>query len=615
MSTRAPRGIEAEPRHTGYRAAGERAPSSANDKLAIVALACVGLTLGGAARLGASSGYSWLTSGLLAIGLGGLAAVLGWVRVSAGSFSRSHVLSMTEVWRYPERSRRMFLFGCLVALPVLALHTRFLLGDADSARLVASTLYVQRFGVRYLIETQEVLLPHLVLGPLMTLGGITLVKAFLVLSVIGLAGTVSYITWQASRSAAAALAGVLALLSFGAIDERAMLLPMYASMLAFGFLGSYFMYRGADQSHRPDRIRYAVFAAVCLLLCIESHQVGQLFLIAAPILLIFHRSGHRARTFLRTYGAFALFYLPRAAINLTEGGFSHFFTNRDDYWITQGHLVELQTRFWRLGNDSPLGQYISKSAESIFHIVGWPGILAVVLAVAAFFLERRRILWFGLTFALFFAVIVVGRRLPLYPRYFSQLLVGGAIAAGVAVGALIQRGGLYRVLGALSIVLLGSTAMATLTMQVNAADEREAQVLRGPYPQVAAAVNDDRGVVGARSTYLNFTRPDVLTYGGQFLTRSEFVTFLTWPSDRAVIDIMRNREIGWVIVPQRARRWVYRYHNTWLIPNYGRKVVYPRAVRRSPFFCHVLTEQGAELYKLSPPDDDERVMPNRECPD
>ena len=126
-------------------------------------------------------------------------------------------------------------------------------------------------------------------------------------------------------------------------------------------------------------------------------------------------------------------------------------------------------------------------------------------------------------------------------------------------------------------------------------------------------MSDDRGVVGDRSTYLNFRRTDLLTYGGQFLTQDEFVTFLTWPSDRAVVDMMRRRDIGWVLVPHNRKRWVYRYHGAWLIRHHGRPAVYPKAVRKSPAFCHVLTDGGATLFKLSPLATGEEVK-GRRCP-
>ena len=66
----------------------------------------------------------------------------------------------------------MFLVGCVLMFPAFALYTPALAGDPDSARLLASILHVQQNGVDYLVETQEVLLPHLVMGPVLALGGI-----------------------------------------------------------------------------------------------------------------------------------------------------------------------------------------------------------------------------------------------------------------------------------------------------------------------------------------------------------------------------------------------------------------------------------------------------------
>jgi hypothetical protein len=103
----------------------------------------------------------------------------------------------------------------------------------------------------------------------------------------------------------------------------------------------------------------------------------------------------------------------------------------------------------------------------------------------------------------------------------------------------------------------------------------------------------------------------VRTYGGQFLTEREYVTFLTWPSDAAVIDVMRRHDIEWVFVPQQPWKWVKRYNNIWLVPKYGREARYNREVKKSPSFCRALRVGGAALYKLDPRGGDASVLGER----
>ena len=100
--------------------------------------------------------------------------------------------------------------------------------------------------------------------------------------------------------------------------------------------------------------------------------------------------------------------------------------------------------------------------------------------------------------------------------------------------------------------------------------------------------------------YLDFATTDIRTFGDQFLTEEEYVTFLTWPSDAAVIDLMERHDAQWIFVPREAGRWVGTYNDVWLLPNYGKSATYAREVRRSPAFCLERRIQTATLYRLDP---------------
>jgi hypothetical protein len=106
-------------------------------------------------------------------------------------------------------------------------------------------------------------------------------------------------------------------------------------------------------------------------------------------------------------------------------------------------------------------------------------------------------------------------------------------------------------------------------------------------------------VIGTRSNYLNFTSTDVRAYGEQFLSEKEYVTFLTWPSDEAVLDVMRRHDARWVFVPRRPTYWVSEYHNVWLRPAYGKVARYPAMVATSSAFCRVRSIGGVRLYRLN----------------
>jgi hypothetical protein len=110
-------------------------------------------------------------------------------------------------------------------------------------------------------------------------------------------------------------------------------------------------------------------------------------------------------------------------------------------------------------------------------------------------------------------------------------------------------------------------------------------------------VDDGKGVIGSRSHVLVYVESEIPTYGGQFLTEDEYATYLTWPSDDEVIEVLDRHDIGWVLVnPNRLIE--IDYHNTWLIPNHGAPARQVWMVAESPNFCKVASPAGLTLYRL-----------------
>jgi hypothetical protein len=552
-----------------------------------------------AIRVGSTS-PDWFGPLFLAVGLGsglttGVAVLFNSRRENLGP--RAVAAALTRVWREPTVAWVLFLFGCLLTLPLFALQTTVLLQDSDSARLLASVLYVQQHGPGYLVDTQETLLPHLILSPAVALGGIPAAKLVSILSLQALAGVVAFLAWRLNRSVFAALVAVLALTTLTGILERAFLLPLYPLMLALGFLGVYLARRATVSDTPRGRWGYAGAAGFCLFGSIEAHQVGQLFLVLTAFLVLTVRPEVALRGLSRVSLAFAVFYLPRAVINLMEGGLSHFFSNRVDFWVTKGYLVLIQRDFWDLAR-SDYPEWFSRAPQGLLNLVGWGGLLTVALGTAALAVWRGRIRRFALVWVLFFAAVVIYLRLPFYPRYFSILTVGTCLGASATLSHLLRspsgRSRRFALLGA--VLLAGFSAVAYYAM-LSKAEKLQGQAW--PYKSLAALIPPDQSVIGTRSNYLNFTSTDVRAYGEQFLSEKEYVTFLTWPSDEAVLNVMRRHDARWVFVPRRPTRWVSRYHNVWLRPAYGKVARYPAMVATSPDFCQVKRVGGVRLYRLT----------------
>lgn len=570
---------------------------------------------------GRRPGEAWfaLLTGFLALGV---AAAL-MTAVSVGLIARSASRGTSElphhlirVWLRSANGWTMFLFGCALTIPAFALYAPSLAGDSDSARLVASILYVQDNGFDYLVETQEVLLPHIILSPILAFGGIPGLQAFDVLSVVVLGGVVGFIVWRLTRSPLAVLAGVLALNSLPGILERAYRLPMYPTMLSFGFLGVYLSHRAIVAESKFRTWRNAVLAGLCLVLAMEAHQVGQLFLVVSALLVVTARPSSALAGLGHVYLVVAVLAIPRLVINLMEGGFSHLLSNRVDFWVTKGYLKPIQAEFFHLPVRDSLGEYLEKTPVSLLGVWGLPGLVTFALSLAALLAMSGKLRRFALVCACLLLAVALYRRLPFYTRYFSLLLVGSALAAGLAFSWLLRRNSRAR-RAAVGLGLVGLLASAVMSYRGRVEDLQtlERAVAKGPYLRFTKEMSPGDGVIGVRSVYLNFVSTDVRTFGGQFLTEREYVTFLTWPSERAVIDVMRAHDIEWIFVPVKPWKWVARYNDIWLLPNYGKRARYYREVKQSISFCLIRMRRGGALYKLDPlgADDAVRAQGSRLC--
>jgi hypothetical protein len=508
---------------------------------------------------------------------------------------------VTAVWRDPPRDAVAFVLGLVLTLPLLGFYWPRLIIDADSARLLASVTHVMRGDLGYLADVQEPYLPHLLLAPVIAAHGLAGVKLFTLVSVQVLAAVTALLAYRITRSMWGAAAAVFALLCIDEILKRVFIVPMYPVMLTLGYLGAWYAYRAV--SDLESRWRYVVPAGLCLALAPEAQAVGQIFL-AVPLVVVAFAPTLRAgaRQVARLYAVIALATLPRLAINLANGGFSHITSYRTDWWATKGYIRAIQVNLLHyLGINEPLIGYLSRLPERFVTSLGGARWLLVVLAAAAFLLCcRGRARWFvvGSVALMVFAVTV--EQVPPFPRYYSPLLPGLAVLVGVLVAALARRRWPLAKVGALacSVALISAAAS-----NYHGTAERFAGAPHfeaWTFQKMVDSIDDDRGVIGARAHQLLFTvTTDVPTWGDQFLTEEEYVMFLTWPSDAAVIRMMKRHNIGWVLLHP-LRDLEIRYNNTWLIPRYHLAARHVGAVITSPNFCLWYEVAAYTLYKLGP---------------
>jgi hypothetical protein len=504
-----------------------------------------------------------------------------------------------KVWLDPPGAWAAGILGVLLALPVLGLYTPVLLGDADSARVVAAVLHVRTHGIDYLRETQDNFIPQLVVGPAVALAGLAGAKLAALVSLQVLAGLICYVTQRITGSMLGAAAATIALLAIPSAVSRAGFVPLYPAMLALGYLGGWCAYLAIT---RPDhRWLTAVAAGVCLALAIEAQPVGQLFL-AAPVLLLVFAPTWRAGLWAcgRIYVVVIVALIPRVATNLSVDGLERLTSYRTDYWITEGYVREIQSRFWNYpGVDEPLSEYLSRLPWRFTDALGAQGYIVLALAVTTWLvLCRGRGRLFVLVAVAFMVVAVTVKQVPPFPRYYSPLWPGLAVLTGFGVAELApRRGKVSRTLAFGAVAVLVAAAGSSLVSVVHEHDAMRAAIDAAPYRQLAGAITDGKGVIGARSHSLLNVRADVLTWGGQFLSEDEYVTYLTWPSDEAVIQVLERHDIGWVLIhPKRFLETDY--HNVWLIPHHGRRARHIEQLSVSPAFCRWVEINGFVLYRL-----------------
>jgi hypothetical protein len=521
---------------------------------------------------------------------------------------RTHVLRipirMVDIWRDPPGDWAAFALGMALSLPLLGLFTPTVLGDADSVRIVAAVRHVQREGTGFLIETQDNLLPHLILGPAAALGGIEAVRVVTIVSLQALAGVVALVARRASGSMWAALIGVLGLLAIPVVVDRAILVPMYPTMLAFGYLGGWLAWRGMAEARAW---RCIVGAGLCFVLSMEAQSVGQLFLVT-PVLLMAVAPELRRGLFRMAsiYAATVVFLIPRLWINLQEGGFSRITSNRTDYWINKGYVRQIQVDMWHyVGVDEPMGTYVEHLPDRFVQSLGAWGWLPFAFGAVAVLGLKGRARLLPIACMLFMGLAATVKGVPPFGRYFSPLWPGAAVLAGVT-GAWLMNQRRWLVLRRFNVLkpLALGLGVALLLASFNAYDQvarksqRIDQSLRvAAYHDFVPLIDDGKGVIGSRSHILVNYTADLPTYGGQFLSEDEYVTFLTWPSDAEVIAMMRQHDIGWVLVNANLLLEID-YHNTWLEPNHGKEARHVLALAGSPWFCRVASKRGYVLYQL-----------------
>jgi hypothetical protein len=583
---------------------GRRAPArrsaSAADLVGVLVVVSAMLAANHAAVVGFGTPLG-TSRGIRVVSLAtGLAAVVGLLYLLVRERGRPTRVarSATEVWRDPPGGWVAFALGSALALPFLGLYWPRQGQHSDSARLLASVDHVWRGDLGYLVDVQESYLPHLLYGPTMAVGGLPAARLLAMATFVVLCGATALITYRITRSLPGAAASAVALVCIDGAARLSLYSPMYPLMLTLGYLGGWLSYRAVTDG----RWRDALGAGVCLALAPEAQAVGQLFLAAPALVAVLAPTPRLALTrTARTYGVVAVALLPRLALNLAEGGLDRVTIYRTDWWITQGYVRYIQENLWDYhGINEPLGYYLSHLPGRYYGSLGGSGWIVLVGLVLGWLCCR----WRGRVFALavvgcMLAAITI-EQVPGFPRYYSPLFPGIAMVSGVFVAHVLRdRRRALRLGGILfSACLLAGASVTFGSVRRLAEATRLTTEEARPVQRLVASIDDDRGVIGARAHQIVFgATAGTPTWGDQFLTEDEYVTYLTWPSDEEVLEVLARHDIGWVVL-HNDHRFERAYNDVWLLPFHGRRSRHIEALAASPNFCLSFEENLYRLYKV-----------------
>ena len=103
--------------------------------------------------------------------------------------------------------------------------------------------------------------------------------------------------------------------------------------------------------------------------------------------------------------------------------------------------------------------------------------------------------------------------------------------------------------------------------------------------------------MGVRSNLMVYVDPNLHTLYGRTMSEKDFVTYLTWPDDRAVIRMMRRLGVSWVVVRD-SKFGETTYHETWLRPVYGERDRHAHRIHDSDDFCREARINRTVLYSI-----------------
>lgn len=471
----------------------------------------------------------------------------------------------------------------------------------DDSRVILYTGQILRDPGSWIFEILLPLVQYFTYASLVKLFGwsFPLVIVPLVFSV-ALALLVGYITYRITGETWAFLAAAILLASLPVFHVQARSLPFYPPVLLLGYGGAF----AAVLYARGGGRWVLAWAVLGLAGALYSFAIGILFLAVPALYVLIDRGRPVIRRLAAVYTILAIPVTPWLVWHLTVYGFSGLHAQQLNWQIEGGYQKIRNLEFFGSHSGSRI-EFLRYLPTMFQDAAGWLIFILAALALVGFI---RLPSWSWRVAILTAMAIPIGTLVYAVPagyyRYIYSVLPALVILSVYGWHSclrLLSSGRLSAHLAPVAasalLVFAGVAFFQTVRDEMTVIDQVEAGWDQSELPELAAMIDDDRAVLGSR--VLPLTRylagASILSLG--LLGEEDAVTYLRWPSDRAVRAVFEANGVGWVLIRHPADVWE-RDYNIWLRSARGELPRHYIEIEDSRLVEKVYQGRSYSLYRL-----------------
>lgn len=410
----------------------------------------------------------------------------------------------------------------------------------------------------------------LVLAPLLTSLALALLSGFIAYRITG--GQ-----WWAFLTA------TLAVTLLPEFFAQARILTFHPPAILFGYAGVFFAVR-----YLQDGGRWRLAAAgLALPAAVYSYSPGLIFLAIPPLFLLIDRERETLMRGLSLCAAVAALLAPWFVAHVAAFGLFDFYKQRESWAMANGYLEYRNVHFWGIGSQSR-ADFIGE-LPSMFEYAGGSFLIPGLVLGAVGLVRLPSWSWrLATLIALAIPVAALIYATPAaYPRYTYVMRPALVLLAVYGVAGVLKWVSLRPYLAPLShvvavslVVLLSVQFVQAVDRNIDTVDRLKAQTLSGKEQELhdmSLLVDDGRAVIGSRISPLARYERDSELLTPDFISREDFITYLSWPSDAEVAEMFRREGVGWLLLQHPADVWERDYH-LWLEQVTGERPRHPQMI-------------------------------------